>query len=170
MITDSSVHLHFYWNNYCKLDSTFNWGSSSVMKFIYDPSGNNMKKIFLICLACFAFCSCSTYKVQKKLKGLWVIEAMKYNGNDVLADYLSNAVEIKRSEVTLPGKSNLEKTNWKLINTGEDYFIEFDSKDDAFKGKFKITFYTASDFIKVDLVSQTTSIKCSKSEFQEPPK
>ena len=71
---------------------------------------------------------------------------------------------------TLPGKNNLEKTSWKLTNTGEDYFIEFESKDEAFKGKFKITFYSESDFNKVDLVSQTTSIKCSKSEFQESPK
>jgi hypothetical protein len=129
-----------------------------------------MKKILLICLVCFSLCSCGTYKVQKKLKGLWVIEGMKYNGNDVFADYLSNAIEIKSSEVTLPGKNNLEKTSWKLTNTGEDYFIEFASKDDAFKGKFKITFYPESDFNKVDLVSQTTSIKCSKSEFQDPPK
>ena len=46
MVTDSAEHLHIYWNNYGKLDSTFNWNSGVAMKFIYDPSSNRIEKRF----------------------------------------------------------------------------------------------------------------------------
>ena len=44
LVTDSSEHLHMYWNNYGKLDSTYNWNSGAALKFIYDPSGNRIEK------------------------------------------------------------------------------------------------------------------------------
>jgi hypothetical protein len=111
--------------------------------------------------------SCGTYKIKKKLNGLWIIEEIRYNGKDVFSDFLSNAIELNEEKVTLPGLNNLEITTWNLTKNNSDYIVKFNSEESIFKEEFKVIFYRESDFNKIDLVSSTTIVKCSKSEFQK---
>jgi hypothetical protein len=111
--------------------------------------------------------SCGTYKIKKKLNGLWISEEIRYNGKDVFSDFLSNAIELNEEKVTLPGLNNLEITTWNLTKNNSDYIVKFNSEESIFKEEFKVIFYRESDFNKIDLVSSTTIVKCSKSEFQK---
>ncbi|MEW6774645.1 MAG: hypothetical protein AB1304_11715 [Bacteroidota bacterium] len=142
-----------------------------------------MRRIYIL-LAVTLFYSCSKkQKVYNHLQGQWLIEAIYYNNQNVITEYLSNGVDFEDDFSHLPTK--IQKVNdkinwnltqiergkiisWDLIQKDTLFYIKFHTKDEVFGDTLQIRFYREDGFNKMDLTNKHAYIKLSKWEFQNP--
>jgi hypothetical protein len=96
------------------------------------------------------------------LQGIWLISNIEYENQDVMSDFLNNAIEFKDKKATIPGRTYFEVTSWKLNNNNGVFSINFNTKDKVYKNEFTISFIKEEGHDKMLLISTTTKIKCSK--------
>lgn len=101
-------------------------------------------KIILLHIFLLSFLSsCETTRMKKLILGLWGIEKLSINNNDVLNKYKTNIIYFKsKNYCELPiqlreSKAN-DEGNWRIEKERSRFYIIFDSPNNLFNGKFLI--------------------------------
>ena len=123
---------------------------------------------FFLC-SIFLFSSCST-EVENTIQGWWTIDNVYYKNEDVLTSLSSNSIFFKEENCQFPSlNNNISRSNgvWSLINSGNAQILKVTTSDKAFTGNYKVSFEEdqKNKLLKMNLTSETVSIKCTKGLF-----
>src|SRR5690606_15692874 len=135
-----------------------------------------MRKVIFISLvlSCFLIQSCKNV-YEKTISGWWSIDCIYYKKVDFRLCLSLNLIRFeKNNKISLPiieckeFKGGRDKVgDWKLINDSTSTFIIVESENDAFNGKYEITFFKDDDekLLKMRLKSNQMDIWLSKGMF-----
>lgn len=149
-----------------------------------------MKKNIVILFVLITLIGVSFYffskkqKVYRHLKGQWLIEAIYYDNQNVITEYLNNGLDFENNHTALPPLRMMYKKDgqpdwisvekqkndgyitYDLIQKDTLFYIVFhDTKDEVFKDTLQIRFYREDGLNKMDLSNEHAYIKLSKWEL-----
>ncbi len=137
---------------------------------------NNIKFLVLAFFLCF-ISACSD-KVERVIKGQWIIEEIVFNNEDVLSVLDMNAVFFSEdNSCQLPVNSSIPddysnpqiyllkmKGKWFYQRDDEGYKMKIETNNSMFNGDFKIRFEKDSiNIFSMILLSKNLYVRCKRS-------
>lgn len=125
----------------------------------------NITYIFLITTV-FLVTSCDP-KLSKDLIGIWTIDSIKMNDNEIIYHYLSNLASFEKGGIcSMPVKSKNEnrKGKWHIEEKDSTLFLTIVIEDNNLNGTYYLSFWKdyENKLFKATLKSNDLEIICSK--------
>jgi hypothetical protein len=140
-----------------------------------------LKCILFVFFSSLLLSSCKS-KVENEMMGVWVIDEIYYNKQDIKMNLLANAMVIRKNYTCeLPiinvndNHSDKEKGEWKIVNKKSETFFVIKTTNLLFNGTFKIEKVwkehdnkSQGEFLKIILSSNSLRLQCTRDASDIP--
>ncbi len=140
-----------------------------------------MKKILFLFFVALLLSACES-KIEKEVMGVWVIDEIYYNDQNVKLNLLANAMTVKKNHTCeLPifevadNHTDKEKGEWKVVEKKSEAFFIVKSTNEMFNTTFKIEKIwkehdnkSQGDFLKIILTSKNLRLQCTRDASDVP--
>lgn len=134
--------------------------------------------LFVIMIVLF---SCKN-KVEKQVMGVWVIDKITYDNQDIKFQLLANAMTFREDySCDIPivniedNHTDKQKGEWKVVEKNNQVFLIIKSTNDLFNEKFKIEKVwqehdniSHGELIKMILSSEHLQLQCARDASDSP--